>query len=141
MDNQLKYKVGDRVFHREFGLGTVRSIVSQVLPQYAVEFDEEFDGAYDCDGLCDSERSLCVYEWNLLKLDSLLSYLLHDMKEKFRSVKRGWNILTLWGKIIYVIAFVLCILLIMFETLMNKYERVIDKGIYKVIHIFRIHKE
>ena len=89
------------MFHKELGWGTVKSIVSQALLRYAVEFDEEFDEAYDCDGLCDPERGSWVFERNLLKSDSLLSYLLHDMKEEIRSIKAVWKVLTLWGKILY----------------------------------------
>lgn len=137
----MKYKVGDRVFHKELGWGTVRSIVSQFLSQYAVEFDEEFDGAYDCDGLCDSERGSWVLERNLLSSDSFLDYLRHDMKHEFGNAKSVLEKLTLWGKFLYIVLGILHAPMVMLGTLKTKYERTIDKVIYRIIHIFRIYKE
>ena len=137
----MKYKVGDRVFHKELGWGTVKGVSSPVLSRYAVEFDEEFDEAYDCDGLCDPERGSWVFERNLLTSDSFLSYLLHDIKEEVRSIKAVRKNLTLWGKFLYAIAFMLWIPVITCANLDDKYANDIGKAADKVIRIFRIYKE
>ena len=137
----LKYKVGDRVFHKELGWGTVKGVSSPVLSSYAVEFDEEFDEAYGCEGLCDEERGLWVFEDRLLMSDSFLSYLLHDIKEEVRSIKEVWKNLTLWGKFLHAIAFMLWIPVITCATLDDKYANDIGKAADKVIRIFRIYKE
>lgn len=140
--NHLKYKVGDRVFHKELGWGVVRGVANGFSSsRYAVEFDEEFAEAYDCDGLCDKERGSWVFERNLLDSDSLLSYLCHDIKEEIEDIRVQWRTLTLWGKFLYIIVFMLWIPVITYVTLNDKYMRVIDRAIDKVIHIFRIYKE
>lgn len=137
----MKYKVGDRVFHKELGWGTVKGVTSQALLRYAVEFDEEFDGAYGCDGFCDEERGSCVFERNLLSSDSFLDYLRHDMKQEFGNAKSVLGKLTLWGKFLYIVLGILHVPLVMLGTLKTKYEHSVDRFIYKIIHIFRIYKE
>lgn len=141
----LKYKVGDRVFHKELGWGTVNRPNSLGLPEYEVEFDEEFDeefsGAYRCVGMSDWEKVAYVSEDRLLMSDSFLSYLLHDIKEEVRSIKAVWKNLTLWGKFLHAIAFMLWIPVITCATLDDKYANDIGKAADKVIRIFRIYKE
>jgi len=137
----LKYKVGDRVFHKELGWGTVKGVSSPVLSRYAVEFDEEFEEAYGCEGLCDKERGLWVFEGNLLSSGSFLNYLHHDMKQGFGDAKSVLKKLTLWGKFLYIVLGILYVPLVMLGTLKTKYEHSVDKVIYRIIHIFRIYKE
>lgn len=143
--NHLKYKIGDRVFHKELGWGTVKRPNSLCLPEYEVEFDEEFDeefaGACRRVGMRDWEKVAYVSEERLLTSDSFLSYLLHDIKGEVRSIKAVWKNLTLWGKFLYTIVFILWVPSIMFVILEDKCEKTINKGICKVIHIFRIYKE
>ena len=129
------------VFHKWLGWGMIRGVISQSPPRYAVEFDEEFCEAYDCDGLCDEERGSYVFEERLLTSDSLLSYLCCDIKEEINGLKTVWKDLTLWGKFLLTVVFIISIPNMVYVTLKDKYKFIIGKGIYKVINIFRIYKE
>jgi hypothetical protein len=60
---ETKFKVGDRVKHRELGIGIVRYVDDDNVP-YAVEFDSDFPG-HDCDGHVPSENGHWCSEFNL----------------------------------------------------------------------------
>lgn len=73
LDDELK--VGDRVEYTETTYpyltgrrGTIKAINNEYYTNYAVEFDEHFDGGHTCDGRCKIGHGFYVYKKEFKKL-------------------------------------------------------------------------
>ena len=141
----MKYKVGDRVFHKKTGWGTIRGIRNSCSLQYAVEFDEEFFWGYSCNGLCRDDNGLYVSEFELSTSDSLLNDIRLRLGRDVRELMEVWKRITLWGKVLCIASAMICLPLAVcsciLERLENKVERFINSVPKEVKHIFRIYKE
>ena len=142
----MKYKVGDRVFHKELGWGVVRGVASGFSSlRYAVEFDEEFSWAISCEGLCKRDYGAYISEFNLSKSDSLWNDIKLRVGREIRDLKANWHNLTTWGKFFLVGMIVLlfpylvedCIS----ERIFNRIKRLVGNTHKKLSRIFRIYKE
>lgn len=142
----LKYKVGDRVFHKKTGWGVVRGVANGFSsPHYAVEFDEEFSWAITCNGLCKEAHGSYISEFDLSKSDSLLNDIRIGIGGTLRDLQKEWNKLTPWGKFVYSTLSVFVSLFMLFyvaaERLPYDLRKVFKRGYKKLSHIFRIYKE
>jgi len=146
MNNHLKYKVGDRVFHKKRGWGVVKGskeICSCLC--YAVDFDEKRRDGFSCDGLCRDGHGFFILEFDLSKHDSFLNNIRIGVGGTLHDLQKEWNKLTMWGKFVYsalaIFVSLSMSLYIAAEGLPYDAWKVFERGYKKLSHIFRIYKE
>jgi len=139
----LKYKVGDRVFYKGIGWGTVKGFGDSSCFPYAVEFDRKNSLAHSCGGLCKYRHGFYISEFSLSRSDSLWNDIRIKVGKAIIGLRRDWKGLTPWGKFITPLCMMFFLPIVVIDIAVERY---CDKDVMgwldkKISSVFRIYKE
>lgn len=148
----MKYKVGDRVFHKNLGWGIVRGVDDSSCLPYAIETEIAYCWAHDCDGLCKDGHGFWYAESVWSRSDSLWNDIRPIIREAICIIREEWNKLTLWGKFFFPACVMVFLPIAVGDSILGRFgsgiEKLCDKFIEigddaekKLAYIFRIYKE